>query len=135
KRACLWLYDLLDDLAEVRRVAAGVPFLGSKGTTGTQASFVALFEGDAAKVEALDLDVAQRAGFGEPVAVSGQTYSRRADWKTMAALGDVAISATRLANDVRLLSGLNELSEPFEDEQVGSSAMAYKRNPMRCERM
>jgi adenylosuccinate lyase len=135
KRACLWLLDLVDDLKEVRRAAADVPFLGSKGTTGTQASFLALFDGDAAKVEALDDDVARRAGFARSVPVSGQTYSRRADWKVMAVLGGVAISVTRFANDVRLLSGMNELSEPFEAEQIGSSAMAYKRNPMRSERM
>ena len=134
KRACLWLQDFVDDLAEVRRVAADVPFLGSKGTTGTQASFLSLFDGDATKVEALDLDVARRAGFASAVPVSGQTYSRRADWKVMAVLGGVAISVSRLANDVRLLSGANEVAEPFEAEQIGSSAMAYKRNPMRSER-
>jgi adenylosuccinate lyase len=144
KRACLWLLDLVDDLSGVRRAAAEMPFLGSKGTTGTQASFVALFSGSLSsggtdaiseRIEALDADVARRAGFPASVPVSGQTYSRRADWKVMAALGGVAISASRFANDVRLLSGLNELSEPFEEEQIGSSAMAYKRNPMRCERM
>ena len=135
KRACLWLLDLVDDLAEVRRVRAGLPFLGSKGTTGTQASFLSLFDGDAAKVEALDEDVARRAGFASSVPVSGQTYARREDWKVMAVLGGVAISVTRFANDVRLLSGVGELAEPFEDEQIGSSAMAYKRNPMRSERM
>ena len=134
KRACLWLLDLVDDLAEVRRVRAGLPFLGSKGTTGTQASFLSLFDGDAAKVEALDEGVARRAGFASSVPVSGQTYSRREDWKVMAALGGVAISVTRFANDVRLLSGVGELVEPFEEEQIGSSAMAYKRNPMRSER-
>jgi len=134
KRACLWLLDFVDDLAEVRRAAADVPFLGSKGTTGTQASFLSLFDGDEAKVEALDRDVARRAGFASAVPVSGQTYSRRADWKVMAVLGGVAISVTRFANDVRLLSGANELAEPFETEQIGSSAMAYKRNPMRSER-
>ncbi len=135
KRACLWLLDLVDDLHAVERAATEVPFLGSKGTTGTQASFLSLFDGDAEKVEALDRDVARRAGFRAPVPVSGQTYSRRADWKVMAVLGGVAISATRFANDVRLLSGLGEAAEPFEEEQVGSSAMAYKRNPMRSERM
>ena len=134
KRACLWLSDFVDDLREVRRVAAEVPFLGSKGTTGTQASFLSLFDGDAEKVEALDQDVARRAGFASAVPVSGQTYSRRADWKVMAALGGVAISVSRFANDVRLLSGANEVAEPFEAEQIGSSAMAYKRNPMRSER-
>jgi adenylosuccinate lyase len=135
KRACLWLLDLVGDLEDVRRAAAETPFLGSKGTTGTQASFLALFDGDAEKVEALDAEVARRAGFERSVPVSGQTYSRRADWKTMAVLGGVAISATRVANDVRLLSGLAEVAEPFESEQIGSSAMAYKRNPMRSERM
>src|SRR5262245_9432026 len=135
KRACLWLLDLVDDLREVERAAREVPFLGSKGTTGTQASFVALFEGDAEKVEALDAAVAERAGFEAPVPVSGQTTSRRADWKVLATLGGVALSATKFANDVRLLSGVAELSEPFEEEQIGSSAMAYKRNPMRSERM
>ncbi len=135
KRACLWLADLVDDLHEVRRAAGDVPFLGSKGTTGTQASFLALFDGDAAKVEALDREIAKRAGFASPVPVSGQTYSRRWDWKAMAVLGGIAVSASKFGNDVRLLSGLNEVAEPFEAEQVGSSAMAYKRNPMRCERM
>jgi adenylosuccinate lyase len=135
KRACLWLADLVDDLREVERAAREVPFLGSKGTTGTQASFLSLFDGDAEKVEALDLDVARRAGFPAPVPVSGQTYSRRADWKALSVLGGIAISASRFANDVRLLSGTNEVAEPFEEEQIGSSAMAYKRNPMRSERM
>ena len=95
KRACLWLLDLVDDLKEVERAAKGTPFLGSKGTTGTQASFLSLFDGDAEKVEALDRDVAKRAGFQAPVPVSGQTYSRRADWKVLAVLGGVAISASR----------------------------------------
>lgn len=135
KRACLWLLDLLDDLAQVRRAIDEVPFLGSKGTTGTQASFLALFHGDAEKVEALDLDVARRAGFDRSVPVSGQTYSRRADYRVLCTLGGVAVSVTRFSNDIRLLSGLNELAEPFEAEQIGSSAMAYKRNPMRSERM
>ena len=135
KRASLWLLDLLDDLKEVRRAIEDVPFLGSKGTTGTQASFLSLFDGDAEKVEALDRDVARRAGFAAPVPVSGQTYSRRADYKVMSVLGGIGISVTRFANDVRLLSGSNELAEPFEEEQIGSSAMAYKRNPMRSERM
>jgi adenylosuccinate lyase len=112
-----------------------VPFLGSKGVTGTQASFLALFEGDAEKAERLDHRVAERAGFPESVPVSGQTYSRKADYRVVSALGGVAVSATRFANDVRLLSGLRELSEPFEKEQIGSSAMAYKQNPMRSERI
>ena len=135
KRACLWLLDLLDDLDRVKRAKEEVPFLGSKGTTGTQASFLALFDGDAAKAERLDRMVAEKAGFAAPVPVSGQTYSRKADYHVVAVLGGVAISATRFANDVRLLSGLREVSEPFEKEQIGSSAMAYKQNPMRSERI
>jgi adenylosuccinate lyase len=135
KRACVWLLDLVDDLHEVERAAADVPFLGSKGATGTQASFLALFDGDAEKVEALDREVARRAGFRAPVPVSSQTYPRRWDWKVLSTLGGVAVSASRVGNDVRLLSGLGEVSEPFEAEQVGSSAMPYKRNPMRSERM
>ncbi len=135
KRACLWMADLLDDLKEVERAATRVPFLGSKGTTGTQASFLTLFGGDASKVEALDLLVAQKAGFAAPVAVSGQTYSRKADYQALAVLGGVAVSAAHFGNDVRLLSGHAEVSEPFEDGQIGSSAMAYKRNPMRSERL
>jgi adenylosuccinate lyase len=135
KRACLWLQDLLDDLAEVERAFTRVPFLGSKGTTGTQASFLTLFGGDADKVEALDRRVAEKAGFAAPVPVSGQTYSRRMDYQVLTVLGGIAISGSRFANDVRLLSGHAEVSEPFEPGQIGSSAMAYKRNPMRSERL
>jgi adenylosuccinate lyase len=135
KRACLWIADLLDDLGRVEEAAERVPFLGSKGTTGTQASFLALFDGDAEKADRLDLLFAQKAGFDRPVAVSGQTYGRKHDYAALAVLGGVAVSATRFANDVRLLSGLGEVAEPFEAEQVGSSAMAYKQNPMRSERM
>jgi len=135
KRACLWLQDLLDDLGEVERAARRVPFLGSKGTTGTQASFLSLFDGDHAKVVELDSKVAASAGFEEPLPVSGQTYPRRFDYQVVAVLGGVAVSVSRVANDVRLLSGLGELAEPFEQGQIGSSAMAYKRNPMRSERM
>jgi adenylosuccinate lyase len=135
KRATLWLHDLVDDLKEVERAMSRVPFLGSKGTTGTQASFVTLFGGDAAKVEALDRLVAKKAGFEAPVPVSGQTYSRKADYQVLAVLGGVAVSAARFGNDVRLLSGHAEVSEPFESGQIGSSAMAYKRNPMRSERL
>jgi adenylosuccinate lyase len=135
KRACLWLQDLLDDLGEVERASTRVPFLGSKGTTGTQASFLTLFGGDADKVEALDRRVAEKAGFAAPVPVSGQTYSRRMDYQVLTVLGGIAISGSRFANDVRLLSGHAEVSEPFEPGQIGSSAMAYKRNPMRSERL
>lgn len=135
KRACLWLQDLVDDLHEVERAAQRVPFLGSKGTTGTQASFLTLFGGDAAQVEALDRLVAAYAGFAAPLPVSGQTYPRKADFQALSVLGGVAISAARFGNDVRLLSGHAEVSEPFEAGQIGSSAMAYKRNPMRSERL
>lgn len=135
KRACLWMQDLLADLVEVEREAALLPFLGSKGTTGTQASFLALFEGDREKVLRLDEAVAHRAGFERPVPVSGQTYPRKADYRLLAVLGGIAISATRMANDIRLLSNLRELSEPFGKDQIGSSAMAYKQNPMRSERI
>jgi adenylosuccinate lyase len=135
KRACLWVQDLLQDLEDVERAAREVPFLGSKGTTGTQASFLALFDGDAEKVRRLDHRIAQRAGFAKPVAVSGQTYPRKADFRLLAALGGIAVSASKLAHDIRLLSALREVSEPFGAEQVGSSAMAYKQNPMRSERI
>jgi adenylosuccinate lyase len=135
KRACLWLADFVDDLHEVERAIERVPFLGSKGTTGTQASFLGLFGGDASKAEALDRRVATQAGFAGPVPVSGQTYSRKADYQVLSVLGAVAVSASKFANDVRLLSGHAEVSEPFETGQIGSSAMAYKRNPMRSERV
>jgi len=135
KRACLWIQDFLKDLEIVAHVVNEVPFLSSKGTTGTQASFLALFDGDAEKCERLDELTAQKAGFMRPVPVSGQTYPRKADYTILSALGGIAVSAMRFANDVRLLSGLRELAEPFEKEQIGSSAMAYKQNPMRSERM
>ncbi|MDA1194960.1 MAG: adenylosuccinate lyase [Planctomycetota bacterium] len=135
KRACLWIYDLLEDLKAIAHAKTNVPFLGSKGTTGTQASFLALFEGDAEKCEQLDELTAKKAGFLRALPVSGQTYPRKADYTIVAALGGVAVSATRFANDVRLLSGLREVAEPFEKEQIGSSAMAYKQNPMRSERI
>lgn len=135
KRASLWLHDLLDDLRTMNHAVGAVPFLGSKGTTGTQASFLTLFGGDAEKCEALDALTSKKAGFLRPLAVSGQTYPRKADYTFVAALGGIAVSATRFANDVRLLSGLREMAEPFEKEQIGSSAMAYKQNPMRSERI
>ncbi len=135
KRAALWIQDLLEDLKAVAHMQVNVPFLSSKGTTGTQASFLTLFDGDAEKCEQLDLLTAKRAGFLKPVAVSGQTYPRKADYTILAVLGGIGVSATRFANDVRLLSGLREVAEPFEKEQIGSSAMAYKQNPMRSERI
>ena len=135
KRACLWLHDLLDDLRAVHALRARLPFRGAKGTTGTQASFLALFDGNAEKCESLDDAVAKRAGFDQSLAVSGQTYPRKFDYDVVAVLGGIGVSATRFAHDVRLLSGLREVAEPFGKDQIGSSAMAYKQNPMRSERI
>jgi len=134
KRAALWLQDLYSDIQELDFVAGSLKLLGSKGTTGTQASFKALFDGDYDKVLKLESMIAGRFGLAA-CAVSGQTYSRKADARVMNALSSIAQSACKFANDLRLLQGLKELEEPFESGQVGSSAMAYKRNPMRCERM
>jgi adenylosuccinate lyase len=135
KRACLWLQDLLLDLDEVRRVLAWLPFRGIKGTTGTQASFLQLFGGDQQKVEALERGLRSAFGFERTVAVTGQTYPRKIDWTIHQALSGVAQSACKLGADLRLLAHDGELTEPSEDQQVGSSAMAYKQNPMRCERI
>ncbi|OGV75316.1 MAG: adenylosuccinate lyase [Lentisphaerae bacterium RIFOXYB12_FULL_65_16] len=135
KRACLWLYDLLLDLQEVERLLAELPFRGVKGTTGTQASFMELFEDNGASVEALDRRVTELMGFERAVPVSGQTYSRKWDYRTLTVLAGIAQSAAKMATDVRLLAHLKEIEEPFGDKQVGSSAMAYKRNPMRSERV
>ncbi len=135
KRACLWLYDLLLDLDEISERRRSLRFLGVKGTTGTQASFLALFDGDESKVKKLDLAVTRAMGFEKAYTVSGQTYSRKIDAQIVSALSGIAQSAHKFANDLRLLQHLREIQEPFEDEQVGSSAMAYKRNPMKSERM
>ncbi len=135
KRACLWLHDLLMDLQDVDYVIGSLKLLGSKGTTGTQASFLSLFEGDHEKVKALDYKIAEKMGFDDVYPVSGQTYSRKLDSRVLSVLSGIAQSASKCANDIRLLQGLGEIEEPFEKKQVGSSAMAYKRNPMRCERM
>ena len=135
KRACLWLHDLLLDLAEIDHRVASLKFRGVKGTTGTQASFLALFDGDWDQVRELDRLVARAFGFAETYPVSGQTYSRKVDSQILATLSGVCQSAAKFAVDVRLLAHRKELEEPFESEQVGSSAMAYKRNPMRCERI
>jgi adenylosuccinate lyase len=135
KRATLWCQELLLDLEEVERRIETLKFLGVKGTTGTQASFLALFDGDHAKVEQLDREVAARFGFASRYAVSGQTYSRKIDTQVLGALVGVAESAHRFGTDLRLLAHERELEEPFEADQIGSSAMAYKRNPMRAERM
>ena len=135
KRASLWCHELVLDLGEIERRLVELKLLGVKGTTGTQASFLALFGGDDAKVEALDRLVAETFGFDGSYTVSGQTYSRKIDAQILATLGGIAESAHRFGTDLRLLAHERELDEPFEAEQIGSSAMAYKRNPMRAERM
>ncbi len=135
KRATLWCHELILDLGEIDRRITDLKFLGVKGTTGTQASFLALFNGDDAKVEALDRMVAAAFGFVETYPVSGQTYSRKIDSQVIAALAGIAESGHRFGTDLRLLAHQREIEEPFEADQIGSSAMAYKRNPMRAERM
>jgi adenylosuccinate lyase len=135
KRAALWASDLLFDLEAVRGTRDGLPFLGAKGATGSQASFLLLFEGDSEKVEALDAALARRAGFARRQMVSGQTYSRKQDDAVVRALSGLAQSAHKIGTDLRLLQHDGELEEPFEAGQVGSSAMPYKRNPMRAERV
>jgi adenylosuccinate lyase len=135
KRASLWCHELVLDLEEIERRLTGLKFLGAKGTTGTQASFLELFGGDDAKVIELDRRVAAAFNFSEVYPVSGQTYSRKIDAQVVATLGGIAESAHRFGSDLRLLAHEQEVEEPFESEQIGSSAMAYKRNPMRAERM
>ncbi len=135
KRAALWMNELLMDLEEVNYRISTLKLLGSKGTTGTQASFLELFEGDHEKVKALEEKVAKEMGFTDVVPVSGQTYSRKLDYNVVSTLAGVAQSASKFANDLRLLCHLKEVEEPFEKNQIGSSAMPYKRNPMRCERI
>ena len=135
KRAALWASDLLADFEEIRAVRDGLRFLGAKGATGTQASFLRLFDGDSSKVEELDAALARRAGFRRRQTVSGQTYSRKQDDRVVHALSSLAQSAHKIATDLRLLQHEGELEEPFEKSQVGSSAMPYKRNPMRAERI
>lgn len=135
KRASLWIQDFLFDLRRIERVATELPFLGVKGTTGTQASFLKLFEGDVRKVYRLDRLVADKMGFSKVLPVAGQTYPRKLDAEVLQALSGAAQSAHKFANDIRLLAHLKEIEEPFGSKQVGSSAMAYKRNPMRCERL
>ena len=135
KRACLWMQDLLMDLEDLDYLLKGLRLLGSKGTTGTQASFLELFEGNHEKVLSLDSKIAEKMGFSGVYPVSGQTYSRKIDSRIMNLLSGIAQSAHKIANDIRLLQHLKEVEEPFEKGQIGSSAMAYKRNPMRCERI
>ncbi len=135
KRATLWMQEFCLDLEEVKHVRAGLKLLGSKGTTGTQASFLELFEGDVDKVDALDPMIAEKMGFDACYPVSGQTYSRKVDTMVLNVLAGIAASAMKMATDIRLLQHLKEVEEPFEKSQIGSSAMAYKRNPMRSERI
>ncbi|MDR1733733.1 MAG: adenylosuccinate lyase [Oscillospiraceae bacterium] len=135
KRAALWLHDLLLDYEELVHVTASLKLLGCKGTTGTQASFLELFGGDSEKCRRLDSRIAEKMGFAATYPVSGQTYSRKVDSIVLNVLGGIAQSAAKFSTDLRLLQHLKEVEEPFEKSQIGSSAMAYKRNPMRSERI
>ncbi len=135
KRATLWMQDLVLDLADIEYRIATLPCRGVKGTTGTQASFLEIFEGDHAKVRELDRLVTAAIGFGQSIPVSGQTYSRKLDAHVLSAVSGVAASAAKFSADIRMLQAFGEIEEPFESDQIGSSAMAYKRNPMRSERI
>jgi adenylosuccinate lyase len=135
KRATLWMQDLLLDLADLDHRLATMPFRGVKGTTGTQASFLEIFHGDHEKVRELDRRVTAKLDFASSLPVTGQTYSRKLDAQVMAVVAGIAASAAKFAGDMRMLQSFGEIEEPFEPEQIGSSAMAYKRNPMRAERM
>jgi adenylosuccinate lyase len=135
KRATLWMQDLLIDLADVDHRIATLPCRGVKGTTGTQASFLEIFGGDHAKVRELDDRVTRKIGFTRSIPVSGQTYSRKLDAQVLGAVAGIASSAMKFSGDIRVLQSVGEIEEPFEKEQIGSSAMAYKRNPMRSERI
>ena len=135
KRAALWIQDLLFDFEQLEFTLGNLKLLGCKGTTGTCASFLALFDGDHEKVKTLEKKIAERMGFESVYSVSGQTYSRKVDYYTLSVLSGIAQSAYKFSNDIRLLSHLKEAGEPFEAGQVGSSAMAYKQNPMRSERI
>ncbi|MEJ7809234.1 MAG: adenylosuccinate lyase [Gemmatimonadaceae bacterium] len=135
KRATLWMQDLIIDLTELDYRIASLPFRGVKGTTGTQATFLELFGGDHAKVRELDRRVTAKLGFARTLPVTGQTYTRKLDAQVMSAVAGVAASAAKFSADIRMLQAFGEIEEPFEEEQIGSSAMAYKRNPMRSERI
>ena len=135
KRASLWLQDVMLDYYAVENQLNNMRLLGSKGTTGTQASFVALFDGDDEKIKQLDKKIAEKMGYKSCYAVSGQTYSRKVDFNVLSVLSGIAQSASKFSCDMRLLQSMKELEEPFEKTQIGSSAMAYKRNPMRSERI
>jgi len=135
RRACLWAYDFVRDLEEIEYRMSRLRFRGIRGATGTQASFMALFNGDARKVDRLEKLVLAKLGFKAAEPVTGQTYTRKIDAEVIASLANIAAGVHKFANDIRLLAGMKEIEEPFESTQVGSSAMAYKRNPMRCERI
>ncbi len=135
KRASLWIWELLMDLENIDFQLSKKALLGCKGTTGTQASFMELFDGDSEKVKSLDKKICEKMGYDKFYPVSGQTYSRKVDYQMLSVLSNIAQSAYKFANDIRLLQHLKEIEEPFEKSQIGSSAMAYKRNPMRCERI
>lgn len=135
KRCTLWLNDLVMDLEDLNYILTTIKLLGSKGTTGTQASFLELFGGDHEKCKALDEKIAEKMGYDSCYPVSGQTYSRKVDSRILNVLAGIAQSAHKFSNDIRLLQHMKEVEEPFEKHQIGSSAMAYKRNPMRSERM
>lgn len=135
KRASLWLQDFYMDIEDLDYVLSGMKLLGSKGTTGTQASFVELFDGNQEVIDKIDNMIAEKMGFTSCVPVAGQTYSRKMDTRVLNVLAGIASSAAKMSNDIRLLQHLKEVEEPFEKSQIGSSAMAYKRNPMRSERI
>ena len=135
KRATLWINELMMDFEELEHRIGSLALLGNKGTTGTQASFVELFAGDSAKIKALETDIAAHMGFAKVVPVSGQTYSRKMDYMVLSTLSGIAQTAGKFSSDLRLLQGFKEIEEPFEKAQIGSSAMPYKRNPMRSERI
>lgn len=135
KRACLWINDLLFDIQQLDFQLDNLKLLGCKGTTGTAASFLALFDGDGEKAEELERKITEKLGFEQCQSVSGQTYTRKADFAVLQVLSGIAQSASKFSSDIRLLSHMKEVDEPFESDQIGSSAMAYKRNPMRSERI
>ena len=135
KRATLWMQEFCLDLEDLNHVISSMKLLGSKGTTGTQASFLELFDGDREKIDRIDPMIAEKMGFSQCYPVSGQTYSRKVDTRVLNVLAGIAASAHKMSNDIRLLQHLKEVEEPFEKSQIGSSAMAYKRNPMRSERI
>ena len=132
KRAALWMQDFLSDLEELDHILATLKFLGCRGTTGTEASFMDLFDGDGAKIDEMNRRIAAEFGFDRCFSVCGQTYPRKTDSRILNVLSSLAQSAYRMANDIRLLQHDRQVEEPFEKKQIGSSALAYKRNPMRC---